>query len=305
MQGVFGRYIVYLEAEKNVSAYTVRNYTKDLQEFFQFAADQGLDTLRKVDKQTLRSYLAYLMEQKYAKSSIARRLSAIRSFYRYLMREQLVSISPAATTVSPKLDKRLPVFLTVEEAKRLVESPDLSTPQGQRDRAIMELLYASGLRVSELVNTNVEQINLATNELRVWGKGAKERVVLVGGPAAQALNNYINNGRKQLLGGKKNNALFLNRYGERILVRRAQKIITKYARNINKNVHPHTLRHTFATHLLDGGADLKVVQELLGHADLSSTQIYTHVTQNRARKIYLSAHPLAQGESSQDEQPTK
>jgi integrase/recombinase XerC len=305
MQGVFGRYIVYLEAEKNVSVYTVRNYTKDLQEFFQFASDQGLDTLRKVDKQTLRAYLAYLMEQKYAKSSIARRLSAIRSFYRYLMREQLVSISPAATTVSPRLDKRLPVFLTVEEAKRLVESPDLATPQGQRDRALMELLYASGLRVSELVNINVQQINLATNEIRVWGKGAKERVVLVGGPAAQAINNYINDGRKQLLGGKKNNALFLNRYGERILVRRAQKIITKYARIINKNVHPHTLRHTFATHLLDGGADLKVVQELLGHADLSSTQIYTHVTQSRARKIYLSAHPLAQGESSKDEQPTE
>ncbi len=302
MQGVFGRYIAYLQAEKNVSAYTVRNYTNDLQEFFQFASDQGLDTLRKVDKQTLRTYLAYLMEQKYAKSSIARRLSAIRSFYRYLMRDELITVNPAATTVSPRLDKRLPVFLTVEEAKRLVEAPDLSSPQGQRDRALMELLYASGLRVSELVNMNVEQINLATNEIRVWGKGAKERVVLIGGPASQALNNYINDGRKILLGGKKNNALFVNRYGKRILVRRAQKIISKYARVINKHVHPHTLRHTFATHLLDGGADLKVVQELLGHADLSSTQIYTHVTQSQARKIYLAAHPLAQGESNKNEQ---
>jgi integrase/recombinase XerC len=302
MQGVFGRYIAYLQAEKNVSAYTVRNYSKDLQEFFQFAADQGLDTLRKVDKQTLRSYLAYLIQQGFAKSSIARRLSAIRSFYRYLMREQLISVSPAATTVSPKLDKRLPVFLTVEEAERLVESPDLSTPQGQRDRALMELLYASGLRVSELVNMNVDQINLATNEIRVWGKGSKERIVLIGGPAAKALEAYINQGRKELLGGKKNSALFVNRYGERILVRRVQKIISKYARNIHKSVHPHTLRHTFATHLLDGGADLKVVQELLGHADLSSTQIYTHVTQNRARKIYLSAHPMARGESSENEQ---
>jgi integrase/recombinase XerC len=301
MQGVFGRYIAYLQAEKNVSAYTVRNYTKDLHEFFQFASNQGLDTLRKVDKQTLRSYLAYQIQQGYAKSSIARKLSAIRSFYRYLMREELISVSPAATTVSPKLDKRLPAFLTVEEAKRLVESPDLSQPQGQRDRAILELLYASGLRVSELVNINVEQINLATNELRVWGKGAKERVVLIGGPASQALSTYIDHGRKELLGGKRNSALFVNRYGKRILVRRVQKIISKYARNINKNVHPHTLRHTFATHLLDGGADLKVVQELLGHADLSSTQIYTHVTQNRARKIYLSAHPMARGESSESE----
>jgi tyrosine recombinase XerC len=301
MQGVFGRYIAYLEAEKNVSPYTVRNYTRDLQEFFQFARDQGLDTLRQVDKQMLRTYLSNLMEQKFAKSSIARKLSGIRSFYRYLMRENLVTVSPAATTVSPKLDKRLPVFLTVEEAKRLVESPDLTKPQGQRDRAIMELLYAAGLRVSELVNMNVEQINLATNELRVWGKGSKERVVLIGGPAAQALNNYINDGRKVLLSGKKNNALFLNRYGERILVRRVQKIVSKYSRAINKQIHPHILRHTFATHLLDGGADLKVVQELLGHADLSSTQIYTHVTQSRARKIYLSAHPLAQGEEKKDE----
>ncbi len=301
MQEIFSRYIAYLSAEKNVSQYTVRNYTNDLMEFFGFVSESGIETLKKVDKQTLRAYLARLMEQGFAKSSIARKLSAIRSFYRYLMREELVTASPAATTVSPKQDKRLPAFLTVEEAKRLVESPDLSQPQGQRDRALMELLYASGLRVSELVNMNVEQINLATNEIRVWGKGSKERVVLIGGPAAQALNTYINEGRRELLGGKKNNALFVNRYGERILVRRVQKILKKYSRNINKNVHPHTLRHTFATHLLDGGADLKVVQELLGHADLSSTQIYTHVTQSRARKIYLAAHPMAKGEGREHE----
>jgi integrase/recombinase XerC len=275
----------------------VRNYTNDLLEFFGFVSKSGIDTLKKVDKQTVRAYLAHLMEQDFAKSSIARKLSAIRSFYRFLMREELVSVSPAATTVSPRLDKRLPMFLTVEEAKRLVESPDLSKPQGQRDRALLELLYASGMRVSELVNMNLEQMNLATNEIRVWGKGAKERVVLIGGPAAQALNTYINEGRKELLGGKKNNALFVSRYGERILVRRVQKILNKYSRNINKNVHPHILRHTFATHLLDGGADLKVVQELLGHADLSSTQIYTHVTQSRARQIYLAAHPMAQEEN--------
>ncbi|MFA5308146.1 MAG: tyrosine recombinase XerC [Dehalococcoidales bacterium] len=293
MQEVFSRYVAYLEAERNVSPYTVRNYTKDLLEFFAFVKEKGIDTLKDVNKQTLRAYLASLMEQKYAKSSIARKLSAIRSFYRYLMREELITASPAATTVSPKLDKRLPAFLTVEEAKRLVESPDVTTPQGQRDRALMELLYASGMRVSELVSMNVEKINLDTNEIRVWGKGAKERVVLIGGPAAAALNTYINDGRRQLLGKKKNNALFINRYGGRILARRVQKILTRYAHSINRSVHPHVLRHTFATHLLDGGADLKVVQDLLGHADLSSTQIYTHVTQSRARKIYLAAHPMA------------
>jgi integrase/recombinase XerC len=298
MQEVFTRYIAYLEAERNVSPYTVRNYTKDLLEFFQFVTESGIDTLKNVNKQTLRAYLAQLMDEKYAKSSIARKLSAIRSFYRYLMREELVSASPAATTVSPRLDKRLPVFLTIEEAKKLVESPDISQPVGQRDRALLEMLYASGMRVSELVNMNIDQVNMATNEIRVWGKGAKERVVLIGGPAADALTAYINEGRKTLLGGQKNSALFVNRYGKRILVRRVQKLLNKYSQSINKNIHPHILRHTFATHLLDGGADLKVVQELLGHADLSSTQIYTHVTQSRARKIYLSAHPMATGEKA-------
>ncbi len=301
MQQVFDKYVAFLEAEKNASRYTVRNYTNDLMEFFDFVTGQGIESLKDVNKQTLRAYMAYLLEQGKAKSSIARKLSAIRSFYRYLMREEMISASPAATTVSPRLDRRLPSFLTVDEAKRLVEAPDLSQPQGQRDRALLELLYASGLRVSELVNMNVEEVNLATNEIRVWGKGSKERVVLIGAPAASALSNYISDGRRELLGEKKNNALFVNRYGGRLAARRVQKILEKYARTINKKVHPHVLRHTFATHLLDGGADLKVVQELLGHADLSSTQIYTHVTQSRARKIYLSAHPMARGEADKDE----
>jgi integrase/recombinase XerC len=301
MQEVFNKYVNYLEAERNVSPYTKRNYTNDLIEFFGFVTQQGIDNFKNVNKLTLRSYLAYLMEHNYAKSSIARKLSAIRSFYRYLMREEMIAASPAATTVSPKLDKRLPSFLTVEDAKRLVESPDLTQPQGQRDRALLELLYASGLRVSELVNMNLEQLNLATNEIRVWGKGAKERVVLIGTPAAEALNAYIEKGRRELLGGKKNKALFVSRYGGRLPARTVQKILNKYSRKIDKKVHPHILRHTFATHLLDGGADLKVVQELLGHADLSSTQIYTHVTQSRARKIYLAAHPMARGESEKVE----
>jgi integrase/recombinase XerC len=293
---VFDRYLGFLKAEKNASPYTVRNYTRDLLGFFAFVTEKKIESLKDVNKLTLRAYLAYLLEQKFAKSSIARKLSAIRSFYRYLMREELVKASPAATTVSPKLDRRLPLFLTIDEAKRLVESPDLSQPHGQRDRAILELLYASGMRVSELVNMNLEGVNLATNEIRVWGKGSKERMVLIGAPAARALTNYIEHGRPVLLGGKKNNALFVSRYGVRLLARRVQKILSKYSMSINKKIHPHILRHTFATHLLDGGADLKVVQELLGHADLSSTQIYTHVTRSQARRIYLAAHPMAQGE---------
>lgn len=300
MQEIFNKYISFLQAEKNASKYTVRNYTNDLLEFFDYVREKGIGSLNKIDRHTLRGYLSHLMEQGFAKSSIARKLSAIRSFYRYLLREELVSASPAATTTSPKLDRRLPSFLTVEEAKRLVESADISKPLGQRDRALLELLYASGLRVSELVNMNVEQVNLDTNEIRVWGKGSKERVVLIGSPAARALNIYLSQGRPELLGVKKNNALFLNRYGRRLPARRVQKILEKYAKAIDKKVHPHTLRHTFATHLLDGGADLRVVQELLGHADLSSTQIYTHVTRSQARKIYLSAHPMAQSQKDED-----
>jgi integrase/recombinase XerC len=241
------------------------------------------------------------MAQGFVKASIARKLSAIRSFYRYLLRERIMSTSPLATTSSPKLDKRLPSFLTIEEVKQLLEAPDLSTPQGQRDRALMELLYASGLRVSELVNLNLEQVNLDSREIRVWGKGSKERMVLMGKPAAQALQTYLSQGRPELIGNKRTSALFLNRYGERVTQRRVQRILEKYASlaGIDKRIHPHMLRHTFATHLLDGGADLRVVQELLGHANLSSTQIYTHVTRSQAKKVYLSAHPMARERNSE------
>ncbi|MBA7596486.1 Tyrosine recombinase XerC [subsurface metagenome] len=296
MQAVFNKYINYLEAERNASPYTVRNYTTDLLDFFQFLKAKGIGSLKEVNRHTLRDYLSHLMEKGFVKASIARKLSAIRSFYRYLLREEIISTSPVATTSSPKLDRRLPSFLTIEEINRLLEAPDSSTPQGLRDRALMELLYASGLRVSELVSINLEQVNLDTNEIRVWGKGSKERVVLIGKPAARALTAYLNQGRPRLLGKKRSNALFLNRYGKRLIERRVQRILEKYTNiaGIGKRVYPHMLRHTFATHLLDGGADLRVVQELLGHASLSSTQIYTHVSKSQAKKVYLSAHPMAQ-----------
>ena len=295
MQEVFNKYINYLEAERNASRYTLRNYTHDLLDFFSYLKGIEISSLSEVDKQILRGYLSRLVKDGFAKVSISRKLSAIRSFYRYLLREKLVATSPVAQTSSPKLDKRLPDFLTPVETVRLLEASDLATPQGLRDRALMELLYASGLRVSELVSLDLGQINLNTGEIRVWGKGAKERVVLMGKPAALALNAYLSQGRPQLLGKKKNNALLINRDGGRLTGRSIQRTLTKYARlaGIKKRVHPHMLRHTFATHLLDGGADLRVVQELLGHANLVSTQIYTHVTKSQAKKVYLSAHPLA------------
>ncbi|HUV57126.1 MAG TPA: tyrosine recombinase XerC [Dehalococcoidales bacterium] len=299
MQEIYDRYVNYLVAERNVSPYTVRNYTTDLLDFFNFLKTKRIDSLKEVDRHVLRGYLSHLMEEGFVKSSIARKLSAIRSFYRYLLREGVVSASPVADT-SPKLDKRLPTFLTLEEIERLLKAPDLSTPQGQRDRALLELLYASGLRVSEVVSLNLGQIDLDTGEIRVRGKGSKERITLMGKPAINALTTYLNQGRPKLLSTRGSSALFLNRYGGRLTVRSVQKTLEKYAKiaNVGKRVHPHMLRHTFATHLLDGGADLRVVQELLGHANLSSTQIYTHVTKSQARKVYLAAHPMARGKSN-------
>ncbi len=301
MQEVFNRYLNYLKAERNFSPYTVRNYTTDLLDFFQFLKTKGVGSLREVDKHVLRDYLAHLADRKLAKASIARKMSAIRSFFGYLVREDIIDTNPAASISSPKLEKRLPSFLTVAETVRLLITPDLAKPEGLRDRALMELLYASGLRVSELVSLNLEQVNLETGEVRVWGKGAKERIVLIGKPAVAALGTYISEGRPRLTGKKATSALLLNRYGERIIARQVEKILEKYASisGIGKRVHPHLLRHTFATHLLDGGADLRVVQELLGHADLSSTQIYTHVTKSRAKKVYLSAHPMAREKSNE------
>ena len=305
MQEIFNRYINYLEAERNASRYTVRNYTHDLLEFFGYLKTRKITSLKEVDKHTVRGYLSHLVNAGFVKVSISRKLSAIRSFYRYLLREKIVETDPVASTSSPKLDKRLPSFLTLEETVRLLEAPDLSTPQGQRDRALIELLYASGLRVSELVSLDMERINLDTNEIRVWGKGGKERVVLMGKPAALALSTYLSQGRPRLLTGKSSFAIFLNRYGKRIIERRVQRILEKYSKiaGIGRRVHPHMLRHTFATHLLDGGADLRVVQELLGHASLSSTQIYTHVTKSRVKKVYLAAHPFSQEKDDESTKP--
>lgn len=310
MQELFQKYINHLKAERNFSPYTVRNYTNDLlgskniQGYFGFLREQGLQTLDKADRQVLRDYLQYLAEQKVVKASIARRLSAIRSFYKYLVREEIMASSPVEDTSSPKLDRRLPSFLTRSEISRLLEAPDTGDPFGKRDRAFLELLYASGLRVSELAGLDMDRLNLENREILVTGKGSKERLVLMGEPAARALEAYIREAREIIPAIrhrkkgtiKETGALFINRDGKRLSGRSVQEFVQRYAAaaGISRRVYPHMLRHTFATHMLDGGADLRVVQELLGHADLSTTQIYTHISKNRARQVYLAAHPMAQ-----------
>ena len=289
-------YVNYLSVERHASPYTVRNYTHDLRHFLEFLNKEKVATFEEVDRLLLRRYITSLIEQGFEKASVAAKLSALRSFYRYLMRENIVSSNSLLTVSSPKLERHLPSFLSSDEVDMLLEGPDTSTPLGQRDKAMLELLYAAGLRVSEIVGLDLGNVNLEAREIRVWGKGSKERMVLMGKPAAAALDLYLREGRKRLLGNYRTQAVFVNRYGRRLSERSVQKVIKRYAlgAGLDKRVHPHMLRHSFATHLLDGGADLRVVQELLGHANLSSTQVYTHVTQRQARKVYLKAHPRAQ-----------
>lgn len=301
---VFNRYVNYLQVERNASPYTVRNYTTDLlgnrytgkeKGFFPFLKAHQVDSLADVDRHTLRDYMSFLQEQGVARVSIARKLSAVHSFYRYLVREGILASDPTRESSSPKRSRNLPHFLTQEEVGRVLAAPDTSTPKGKRDKAILELLYASGLRVGELVSLDLEQLNLEAREARVVGKGMKERVVLMGEPAAMAIATYLSEARGRLGADKNSRAVFLNCKGGRLSERAIQLLVSRYARKagIEKKVHPHMLRHTFATHLLDGGADLRIVQELLGHASLATTQIYTHVTQGQAKRIYMQSHPLA------------
>ena len=292
------RFVTYMIAERNASPFTVRNYRREVEQFLQFIQEQEVGRLQDVDRRLARRYVAWLSDKGYERASIARRLSEVRTFFQFLRRESVLKINPFETISAPKLPRRLPRYLTVQEMEQLLNTPDHSDPLGLRNAAILEVLYGAGLRVSELTNLNLSNVNLSVGELRVWGKGAKERVALMGQAARRVLESYIEAGRPQLAArhkGRASSALFLNRWGARLSNRGVQLMLDQVARaaGLDKRVTPHMLRHSFATHLLDGGADLRVVQELLGHADLAATQIYTHVSQRAARKAYMRAHPLA------------
>jgi tyrosine recombinase XerC len=289
------RYITHLQVEKDASPYTLRNYEHEIRQFLDFLKDEEVDSWDEVDRQILRRYLLWLRKEGYVEASMARRLSELRSFCRYLVQEGELESNPMEVVSSPKVPKRLPRYLRVEEIEALLNAPDISTPQGQRDRAILEILYAAGIRLSELVALNLSDLNFSKGQMLVWGKGGKERVVLLGDPAVRALRTYINDGRTELLGKKTAKALFLNRFGGRLSRRSIGLILDKYSKlsGLWKKVTPHLLRHTFATHMLEGGADLRAVQELLGHAQPTTTEIYTHVTPSRLREVYMKSHPRA------------
>jgi tyrosine recombinase XerC len=296
MERQLSGYIAHLRVEKDYSPYTLRNYSQEIGQFFDFLRRERIDSWEEVDRQVLRRYLHWLRREGYVEASMARKLSELRTFCRYLMEEELLSSNPFDPVTSPKVPKRLPRYLKLEEIEALLAAPDLSTPLGQRDRAILELLYAAGIRLSELVSLNLGDLDLDTRQVVVWGKGGKERLVLLGEPAARALRAYLHEGRIKLRGQKVTDALLLNRFGDRLSRRSIGVILDKYSKvaGLWKKVTPHLLRHTFATHMLEGGANLRVVQELLGHAQPTTTEIYTHVTPSRLREVYLKSHPRAQ-----------
>ncbi len=295
--GLTEKFYTYLEVEKNSSELTIANYRRDINHFISFI-DQRYSVVcqwRQIGQLDIRAYLAVLNEKKYARRTIARHISALRSFYKFLLRENLVDYSPLAKVRSPKLDKPLPVFLDELEISELLQLPD-EMPLGRRDAAALELLYATGCRVSELVGLTLERIDLANRFVLLLGKGNKERIVPLGNTCCRVLQAYYVYRREIMLKhNEEHEYVFVNSRGGILTDRSVRRILDKYISQlaIRKNVSPHTIRHTFATHLLEHGADLRSVQELLGHANLSTTQIYTHVTTERIASVYRKNHPRA------------
>ena len=295
------RFPAYLRGQRGLSENTVRIYSSDLASFRDYLAREDM-SLVDMDRPMLRGYLAWLATKArngtagYARISVARKLTVLRSFYRFLVQEGLFRSTPVPSGRSfrIKLDKPLPGFLGKREVERLLQAPDDTTPLGARDRAILEVLYACGIRLAEIQGLDLANVHLTRRELLVRGKGSKERWVVFGQPTQAALTHYLQEARP-LLAAEGETALFLSRYGKRLSRRSIEKLVRRYAvrAGTRDGVHPHTLRHTFATHMLEGGADLRVIQELLGHTSPTTTQIYAHVTKQEALAAYLTHHPRA------------
>lgn len=294
MDQVLSDYLQYLRVQRNLSENTLKAYERDLSAFLEFVTEFWQLDFREVDRHLIRDYLAALRRRGYKSSSAAQQLAALRSFYQYLTQFGHIKSNPTLAVKVPKQEKRLPQVLSVGEAHVLLESIDPSTPLGLRDRAVFELLYAAGIRLSELTALDVDKVDLKFQYVRVFGKGRKERIVPIGEYAVEALSAYLKDGRPQLAKPDET-ALFVNYRGERLSQRGVQYLLDKHIEKtaIAKNISPHSLRHSFATHLLDAGADLRVVQELLGHVSLSTTQVYTRISQSKLKSVYNKAHPRA------------
>jgi integrase/recombinase XerC len=299
MQRVLNRFLRYLAVERNASSLTIKSYREDLTALLEYLADdqgQGLDVASPTSVQ-LREYVAALSDAGYAKSSIARRMASLRSFFRFAQREGLVDQNPAKPLRNPRTGRHLPHFLTTEEVERLLSAPSTGSYLGCRDRSILETMYSAGLRVSETVGINDEDLDLAEGIVRVRGKGRRERLAPLGSYAVKALRRWLE--RRQLAPGKRPepaSPVYVNRFGRRLTTRSVARMLEKYLKqtDLDMRTSPHTLRHSFATHLLNHGADIRSVQELLGHKSLSTTQIYTHVSTAGLREVYERAHPRSQ-----------
>ncbi len=288
------RFLEHLAVERNVSPHTVRAYATDMRQFLDWCERSSMDPLQLKHRQ-LRGFLAELDRAHYQRRTIARKTSTLRSFYSYLQTQGLTETNPAAILGTPRLQRRLPETVPADLMTALLDAPDESEPQGLRDGAILELLYATGIRVGELEGLDIGDLDLAQGQVRVMGKGSKERIVPVHRQAVSRLRKYLSAGRPHYDKGGEDEALFLNRSGTRLQSGSIRRMLTRYLDRLgaDRGIHPHVLRHTFATHLLEAGADLRSVQELLGHVALSTTQIYTHLSMKRLRDVHTSAHPRA------------
>lgn len=295
MEPLIESFIDYLTVERGLAANTLDSYGRDLKQYCRYLEEGLKISARDASRTTVVAYLLHLQKQGRTTATIARRLAALKSFYQFLVQERLLADDPTADLESPKQQKKLPRVLTVKEVELLLNQPRPLLPSGRRDKAMLEVLYATGIRVSELVSLDVGDVNLNLGYVRCLGKGNKERIVPVGSAAIRAVASYLERAREELLRDANERALFVNHVGKRLTRQGFWKIIKRYAREagINKPITPHTLRHSFATHLLENGADLRSVQELLGHADISTTQIYTHVTRGHLKDVYAQAHPRA------------
>lgn len=295
MEKLLNGFIGYLRFEKGLSENTVEAYNRDIRRFMDYLREKQVDHPADIRRAHISAYLASLLDTGAAFSSSARNLSSIKTFFRFLMLEDHITVNPADSLESPHLQRRLPDVLNVEEIDCLFSEPKVVTLTGLRDRAMLELMYATGLRVSELLGLEVDDVNLSEGFVRCLGKGRKERIVPFGKVAGYWVERYIGHSRHKMLKGQANRILFVNARGNQMTRQGFWKILTKLVGDagIKKEVTPHTLRHSFATHLLENGADLRSVQEMLGHADISTTQIYTHMTKTHLRDVYERSHPRA------------
>jgi len=288
-------FINYLAVERGLSKNTLESYGRDIRQFSEYLKERKIDLLPETNRGTIVQYLNSLKSHGREMSTVSRNLAAIKAFFQYLSRENYISRDPAMNMESPKLEKKLPRVLTVQEVELLLQQPNPLLPAGLRDKAMLELLYATGTRVSELISLSMADINLDLGYVKCYGKGSKERIVPFGSIAARCIGDYLNKGRQKMVRLRKSDALFVNQHGRQMTRQGFWKIIKKYAEvaQIEKEITPHTLRHSFATHLLENGADLRSVQEMLGHADIATTQIYTHITNKHLKEVYDKTHPRA------------